>query len=164
MTSLITELTTQRTITMRMIQTRIKPIMLLTGALTCTMVYAIFFPQAALAAMFGESLGGGALVQIVVRSWATLITLIGAMLLYGAFRPQQQPLILIIAGLSKLVYVTLLLLYGSAYMPMILTPVIVDSIAFVLFAICLAGHRREDVNSAGQRASGFVPFTFSRRP
>jgi hypothetical protein len=124
---------------MKIIQEKIKPIMLLTGFLTCTMAYAIFFPQAALTALFGESLSGGALAQIVVRSWGTLITLVGAMLVYGAFRPNQRPLILTVAGLSKLVYVTLLILYGSAYFPLILTPVVVDSIAIILFAVCLAG-------------------------
>lgn len=124
---------------MKIIQAKIKPIMLLTGFLTCTMAYAIFFPQAALTSLFGESLSGGALAQIVVRSWGTLITLVGAMLVYGAFRPNQRPLILTVAGLSKLVYVTLLILYGSAYLPLILTPVVVDSIAIILFAICLAG-------------------------
>jgi hypothetical protein len=124
---------------MNIIQKKIKPIMLVTGFLTCTMAYAIFFPQATLTSMFGESLNGGALAQIVVRSWGALITLVGAMLVYGAFRPNQRPLILTVAGLSKLVYVTLLILFGSAYWPMILTPVIVDSIAIILFAICLAG-------------------------
>jgi hypothetical protein len=131
---------------MKIIQAKIKPIMLVTGLLTCSMAYAIFFPQAALTSMFGESLSGGALAQIVVRSWGALITLIGAMLVYGAFRPSQRPLILTVAGLSKLVYVTLLITYGSAYFPLILTPVIVDSIAIVLFAICLAG-------TSGPRAS-----------
>ena len=67
---------------------RTKPIMLITGLLTCTMIYALFFPDGALKSMFGESLGGTALAQIVVRSWGALITLIGAMLIYGAFRPR----------------------------------------------------------------------------
>ncbi|MEH6571351.1 MAG: hypothetical protein V7709_19875 [Halioglobus sp.] len=128
---------------MNIIQAKIKPIMLVTGLLTCTMAYAIFFPHAALTSMFGESLNGGALAQIVVRSWGALITLVGAMLLYGAFREHQRPLILVVAGVSKLVYVTLLIVYGSAYFPLILMPVIVDSIAIVLFAICLAGDYRE---------------------
>ena len=128
---------------MQIIQAKIKPIMLVTGFLTCTMAYAIFFPQAALTAMFGESLSGGALAQIVVRSWGALITLVGAMLIYGAYRPNLRPLILTVAGLSKLIYVTLLLVYGSAYLPMIITPVVVDSVAIILFAICLAGDHRE---------------------
>lgn len=124
---------------MKIIQAKVKPIMFITGLLTCTMAYAIFFPQAALTSMFGESLSDGALAQIVVRSWGTLITLVGAMLLYGAFKPNLRPLILTVAGLSKLVYVTLLVVYGSAYFPLILAPVVIDSIAIILFAICLAG-------------------------
>ena len=68
--------------------------------------------------MFGESSsGGGALAEIIVRSWGALITLVGAMLIYGAFNPQQRPLILTIAGLSKLIFVGLLVLFGSQYLP-----------------------------------------------
>jgi hypothetical protein len=131
---------------MKFIQAKVKPIMFITGLLTCTMAYAIFFPQAALTSMFGESLSDGALAQIVVRSWGALITLMGAMLIYGAFRPNQRPLILTVAGLSKLIYVTLLIVYGSAYSPLILTPIVVDSIAIILFAVCLAsGHLEKDV-------------------
>jgi hypothetical protein len=83
--------------------------------------------QAALTSLLGESLSEGALGQIVVRSWGTLITLVGAMLVYGTFRPNQRPLILTVAGLSKLVHVTLQILYDSAYFPLILTPVVVDT-------------------------------------
>jgi len=127
---------------MQIIQAKIKTIMLITGFLTCTMAYAIFLPQAALTSLFGESLSGGALAEIIVRSWGTLITLVVAMLVYGAFRPDQRTLILTIAGLSKLVYVVLLMLYGREYFPMILTPVVVDSIAVILFAIYLASDFR----------------------
>ena len=122
---------------------RTKPIMLITGLLTCTMIYALFFPDGALKSMFGESLGGTALAQIVVRSWGALITLIGAMLIYGAFRPKVRPMVLAIAGLSKLIFVGLLLLLGSQYLPKTLTPILVDSIAIVLLAFCLPNARRE---------------------
>ncbi len=117
--------------------------MLITGVLTCTMAYAIFFPQAALTSMFGESLSGGALAEIVVRSWGALITLVGAMLIYGAFTPKERPLILTIAGLSKLIFVGLLILFGSQYLPRIVTPIVVDSIAIILFGICLPNAHRE---------------------
>jgi hypothetical protein len=135
---------TSKEIDMQIIQAQTKPIMLLSGGLTCTMAYAIFFPEAALTSQFGESLDNGALAQIVVRSWAALITLVGAMLLYGAFRPAQRVLILTFAGLSKLVYVILLLVYGSAYMPTILMPIIVDGTVIILFAFCLAGEGRKN--------------------
>ena len=118
--------------------------MLITGGLTCTMAYALFSPQAALTSMFGESLsGGGALAEIIVRSWGALITLVGAMLIYGAFNPKQRPLILTIAGLSKLIFVGLLVLLGSQYFPKTIVPIALDGIAVILYAICLPGARSE---------------------
>ena len=69
----------------------IKWIMLVGGVLTCTMVYAAIAPQAALLATFGETLPGP-LAELVVRSWGVLITLVGAMLVYGAFYPAQRHL------------------------------------------------------------------------
>lgn len=120
-----------------------KPIMLITGLLTSTMIYALLFPGAALESMFGNSLGDTALAHIVVSSWGALITLIGGMLIYGAFRPQLRPLILTIAGLSKLIFVGLLLLLGSQYLPYTLTTIAVDSIAILLFVVCLPTAHRD---------------------
>jgi predicted permease len=129
---------------MQTITSKTKLIMLITGGLTCTMAYTLFSPQAALTSMFGESLsGGGALAEIIVRSWGALITLVGAMLIYGAFNPQQRPLILTIAGLSKLIFVGLLVLLGSQYFPKTIVPIALDGIAVILYAICLLGARRE---------------------
>jgi hypothetical protein len=134
---------------MRTITSKTKLIMLITGGLTCTMAYALFSPQAALTSMFGESLsGGGALAEIVVRIWGSLITLVGAMLIYGAFNPKQRPLILTIAGLSKLIFVGLLVLLGSQHLPKTIVPITLDGIAVILYAICLLGARRE---AAGAR-------------
>ncbi len=127
---------------MQIIVAKTKHIMLVTGIFTCTMAYAFFFPQAALTSMFGESLGGVALAEIIVRSWGALITLVGAMLVYGAFKPRERPLILTIAGLSKCIFIGLLILFGNQYLPNTLTPIVVDGVAVVLFAICLAGARR----------------------
>ena len=122
--------------------------MLITGILTCTTAYAIFFPQAALTSMFGASLSdasssNGALAEIIVRSWGTLVTIVGGTLIYGAFTPKYRPFILVTAGIGKLVFVALLLLLGRQYLPTIATPIAVDSIAVILFAICLPNARRE---------------------
>ena len=57
---------------MSWIVTKIKWIMLVSGVLTCTMIYAFIAPQAALQANFGASIDGP-LVQIVVRNWGALI-------------------------------------------------------------------------------------------
>jgi len=61
---------------MKWIVARIKWIMLVSGALTCTMLYAAIAPQAALRATFGETLEGPP-AEIVVRNWGALIGLVG---------------------------------------------------------------------------------------
>jgi hypothetical protein len=53
---------------MQWIATSIKWIMIVSGALTCTMFYAAIAPQAALQGTFGETLDGAA-ANIVVRNW-----------------------------------------------------------------------------------------------
>ena len=100
---------------MQLIVARIKWIMLVSGALTCTMIYAAFAPQAALRSTFGASLDGP-LAEIVVRNWGALIALVGAMLIYGAFNPGTRALVLIVAGLSKLTFIGLVLVYGFQYL------------------------------------------------
>ena len=78
--------------TLHWITTRIKWVMLVSGALTFTMIYAAFSPTQALQSAFGESLEGP-VANIVVRNWGALIALVGAMLVYGAFRPAVRPLV-----------------------------------------------------------------------
>ena len=58
---------------------KMKWVMLVSGALTFTMVQAAIAPQSALRSAFGETLEGAA-AEIVVRNWGALIALMGAML------------------------------------------------------------------------------------
>jgi hypothetical protein len=117
----------------------IKWIMIIAGLLTCTMVYAAIAPQAALSSTFGETLEGP-LAEIVVRNWGALITLVGASLIYGAFRPAVRPLVLVTAGVSKLVFIVLVLVYGRRYLVegQASIAVAVDLVWVVLFAWCLS--------------------------
>ena len=92
-----------------------KWIMLVSGALTCTMVYAAFAPQAMLRSTFGETLDGP-LADLVVRNWGALIFLVGAMLIYGAFNAAVRPLVLLVAAASKIVFIALVLSNGSRYL------------------------------------------------
>ena len=93
----------------------IRWIMIVSGALTTTMIYAAIAPDAALRSTFGETLEGP-LAQILVRNWGALIALVGAMLIYGAFDPPGRPLILIVAGASKVVFIALVLSQGARYL------------------------------------------------
>jgi CHASE2 domain-containing sensor protein len=127
--------------TMQWITTRIKWVMLLSGLLTCTMVYAAIDPQAALRNTFGATLEGP-LADIVVRNWGALITLVGALLIYGADRPASRALVLVIAVVSKLCFISLVLVYGQAYMGKAGVAVVFDLVVVGIFIVYLAQNRR----------------------
>ena len=126
---------------MHWIVTHIKWIMLVSGALTCTMLYAAIAPQAALRSTFGETLEGP-LADIVVRSWGALIALVGAMLIYGAYNPAGRPLILTVAGLGKLTFIGLVLAHGERYAAHQAGVVVLIDLAMVaLFIVYLVAAR-----------------------
>ena len=128
---------------MRIITANIKWIMLASGLLTCTMIYAAIAPQAALRGTFGEALAGP-VAEIVVRNWGVLITLVGAMLIYGAFHAAVRPLVLVVAAASKLVFIVLVLAHGSRYLGQQAgIAIAVDAVWVVLFALYLAATRGE---------------------
>lgn len=120
---------------------KIKWIMLVSGVLTCTMLYAAIAPQAALLSTFGETLDGP-ISEIVVRNWGALIALIGAMLIYGAYDPPGRPLILTVAGVSKLTFIGLVAFHGRQYLgQQVGISVAVDLVMVVLFIAYLIGVR-----------------------
>ena len=133
---------------MKAIVANIKWIMLVSGALTCTMLYAAIAPEAALRATFGETLQGP-LADIVVRNWGALIGLVGAMLIYGAYDPPGWPLILAVAGASKLIFIVLVLAHGGRYLGhQAGVAVAVDLVWVVLFACYLAAVRAAPIKQA----------------
>ena len=120
-----------------MLNRGIKWIMLMSGALTCTMVYAAIAPQAMLQSTFGETLEGP-LADLVVRNWGALIFLVGAMLIYGAFTPPVRTLAVVVAGASKLVFVGLVLSNGSRFAHgQTAISVAVDGVMVLIFAAYL---------------------------
>lgn len=122
---------------MNWIVANIKWIMLVSGVLTSAVIYAAIAPQAALRSTFGEALDGP-LAEIVVRNWGALIALVGAMLIYGAFSPASRPLVLAVAGVSKLVFFGLVLTYGRQFLGQQVGVVLgIDLVMVVLFAVYL---------------------------
>jgi hypothetical protein len=100
---------------MSWIVANIHRIMIVSGVLTLTMIYAAIAPEAALRSTFGESVSGP-VADVVVRNWGALIALIGVMLLYGARRPAVRPLALSVAGASKTVFIVLVLSHGGRFL------------------------------------------------
>lgn len=127
---------------MRWLVAKMKWIMLASGALTLTMIQAAIAPESALRSTFGETVEGAA-AEIVVRNWGVVIALVGAMLMYGAFHPPSRPLVLAVAGLSKLTFIGLVLAHGDKYLGYQAgTAVAVDSIMVALFLAYLFATRR----------------------
>ena len=126
---------------MSWIVAHIDRIMYVSGVLTLTMVYAAFAPQAALQSTFGESLTGP-VAEVVVRNWGALIALMGGMLIYGAGRPPVRPLVLTVAGASKLVFVGLVLSQGARFVDdQGGVAIVVDSVWVLVFAAYLFARR-----------------------
>jgi hypothetical protein len=118
-----------------------KWVMIISGALTCTMLYAFIAPQAAVQSAFGEALQGP-IADVVVRNWGALICLVGLMLIYGAFNPAVRPLVLMTAGASKLVFIGLVLAQGSRFLGhQAGVAIAIDAFWVVLFALYLMAHR-----------------------
>lgn len=117
---------------MNLIYTQIKWIMLIAGLLTCSMIFAFFAPQAALINMFGEALNEP-LAQVIVRSWGFLIFLMGALLIYGAYKPIYRNLVLAIVGISKLAFVALNIVFGAEYIDKTAIALMFDSALVVIF-------------------------------
>jgi hypothetical protein len=131
---------------MSLIVARIKWILLVTGALTCTMVYAAVAPQAAMDSMFGARLEGP-IAEVVVRNWAALIALVGAMVVYAAFRPEVRELVVVAAGVGKLIFIGLVLIYGRGFLNhQAGIAVGFDLVMIALYAGYLLGVHRERPN------------------
>ena len=128
---------------MTLIVRHIKPLMLVSGALTTTMLYAAIAPAAALESTFGESLSGP-LAETIVRNWGVLIALVGLMLLNGAFNPATRRLALMAASISKVAFIALVLSNGWRYLAHGAgTAVAVDAVMVALFTAYLFATRQE---------------------
>ncbi len=120
-----------------MLERSIKWVMLISGLLTFTMIYALFSPREALISTFGVALEGP-VAEIVVRNWGALIAIIGGMLVYGAFRPAARSIALVAAGLSKIVFISLVLTVGRQHLAnQVVLSIIVDSVMVVVFVAFL---------------------------
>jgi hypothetical protein len=108
-------------------------VMIVSGLLTLTMLYAAIAPNAAMQAFFGESVESQA-VSIVVANWGVLIGLMGALLIYGALNPASRKLTLVVAGASKLAFVALILSQGDRYLSGLGAAAAIDSVMVALFA------------------------------
>ncbi|MCR4511684.1 hypothetical protein ACF8PU_00040 [Pseudomonas sp. GLN_6] len=117
-----------------------KWLMLVSGVLTASMFYGLFAPQAALESMFGAAFSGQ-LESIVIRSWSALVGLMGAILIYGALNEQHRAFCATIAATSKAIFVTLVLVYGQAFLGKAAAAIIMDCVVIAATLIYLLALR-----------------------
>ncbi len=118
---------------MRFFISNFKWVMLISGLLTCTMFLALFSPQASLKSNFAETIEGP-VEEIIIRNWGALIGMTGIMLIYGAFYAAVRKFTLVIAGISKIIFISLVVSSGITYSGLGAgTAVIADSVMVVLF-------------------------------
>jgi hypothetical protein len=123
----------------------IRWVMLISGVLTASMFYGVFAPQPALESMFGASFNGE-LESIVVRSWSALVGLMGVVLLYGAFNEKHRVFCISVAAMSKIIFVSLMVIYGQAFLAATASALIMDCVVILLallFLIAVRVHRTE---------------------
>ncbi len=128
---------------MQFIVKNIKWIMLVSGALTCTMVYAVFVPDAAVTNTFGEPIAGD-VANIVVRSWGALVTLMGVILIFGALNPPNRKFAATIAAISKFIWVGLILFLGNQFLGTAGVVISFDAAVAVILSIYVLTPTRND--------------------
>lgn len=117
---------------MKLINDHIKWIMIVTGAITCSMLFAAINPEAALMSTFGETVSGP-VAEIVVRNWGALIALVGAMLIVGGIYPQYRIFVLVVACISKSIFIGLVLTFGMQFIGTAGAAVLFDAVVVLLF-------------------------------
>ncbi len=142
---------------MSWIVANIHRLMIVSGVLTLTMIYAFFAPEAALQSTFGETLSGP-VASVVVRNWGALIGLIGAMLIYGAFNPAVRSMTLVVAATSKAIFVVLVISQGQRFLGYQAgIAIVVDAVWVALFVAYLVATRHATVDSTTVRRTTSLP-------
>ena len=112
---------------MNAIVTHIKWIMIISGAITCTMIINTINPEMGLQQHFGASTFSGGedsqIANIVVRGWGFLIAL--------------RPFVLSIAIISKSAFILLVLTYGADFLDTAMTAIVFDTIVIGLYLVYL---------------------------
>ncbi|MBI1186623.1 MAG: hypothetical protein GC206_04715 [Alphaproteobacteria bacterium] len=123
---------------MGLIVENIQWIMLAAGLLTLSLAQAIVAPRAAMRTLFGEETDGAG-VLLAVRSWGLVVSLTALFLLYAAFvAPAYRPAALILSGVGKLHFVTMVFSHGVRFAQgQAFLAAIIDAIIVSLFALYL---------------------------
>lgn len=112
-------------------------VLLVCGLLTVSLAQAVFAPRAAMRAYFGEAPESKA-TDLLMRNWGMLVAAGGVLLIVAAFLPDVRPVALVFVGLTKLSFITLVLLAGGSFLKTQAgLAIVIDGIMVALFAAYL---------------------------
>ena len=74
------------------------------------------------------------LANLVARSWGFLVSIMGILLIYGAFNEDARMLCIITAGISKIGFLFLILIFGTDYIDSLWVTVVFDTIVALTLA------------------------------
>lgn len=112
-------------------------VLLVCGLLTVSLAQAVFAPRAAMRAYFGEASESKA-TDLLMRNWGMLVAAGGVLLIVAAFLPDVRPVALVFVGLTKLSFITLVLLAGGSFLKTQAgLAIVIDGIMVALFAAYL---------------------------
>jgi hypothetical protein len=112
-------------------------VLLVCGLLTLSMIQAVFAPRATMRAYFGEAPDSKA-ADLLMRNWGMLVAAGGALLVYAAFTPDVRPVALVFTGLTKLSFISLVLMGGGSFLKKQAgLAIVIDGIMVALFAAYL---------------------------
>lgn len=112
-------------------------VLLVCGLMTCSLVQGIVAPKSVWRTWFGEA-EPSAGATLLMRSWASLVTFSGLLLIYAAFTPEVRTAALIVVGAGKAMFVALILSDAKRFLKQqAVLAVVVDSLMVVIFATYL---------------------------
>jgi hypothetical protein len=76
--------------------------------------------------------------DLLMRNWGMLVAAGGALLVYAAFTPDVRPVALVFTGLTKLSFISLVLMAGGSFLKKQAgLAIVIDGIMVALFAAYL---------------------------
>lgn len=121
-----------------MITANIAVILIVTGALTATMLAQFIAPSWVVQRTFGEKPPGVA-STVLARHWGLLLFCVGALLVYAAFDPAIRRTAVVLASVEKAGFAACVLGTPLRQRPIALMMAIGDALMTAIYALYLAG-------------------------
>jgi hypothetical protein len=120
------------------ITSNIEIVLIITGALTATMLVQFIAPSWIVPRTFGE-VPSGAATMMFARHWGLLLFCVGVLLVYAAFDPAIRRAAVVLASIEKAGFAACVLGTPLRERPIAAMMAIGDALMVVIYALYLAG-------------------------